>query len=73
MITLQPNDFLLEHSEDVPQCLEEKSTGPDSTLCTQDTIVLALQCSHLTADQALWLHQHHVNWQISVSRPHQKV
>jgi len=75
MITIQPNDYLFEHnqhSEYAPQFFDEQATEPDCTLCTQDAIALALQGSHLTADQALWLHQHHVNWQINVSTPARK-
>jgi hypothetical protein len=74
MITVQPNDYLsgqteeLEEAKDSPQIFAENDTRSDfqTTLCTEDMVASALQHGHLTADQALWLHQHQVNWQISV-------
>ena len=36
------------------------------TLCNQSAIDAALQQGHLTGDQALWLHQHQIDWEIRV-------
>ncbi len=72
MITVQPDDYLsgqteeLKEFENSPQIFDENDTEFDFTLNTEDVITSALQRGHLTADQALWLHEHQVSWQISV-------
>ena len=74
MITLRlpqttetPDDYLFEPSEYVTQ-LDESDDESGSVLCIEETVGLALQNSKLIADQALWLHDHHISWQIDVER-----
>lgn len=74
MITVQPDDYLSGQTEDLkglenpPHILDENDTEFDFTPDTEGLIAEALQHGHLTAGQAVWLHQHQVNWQISVER-----
>jgi hypothetical protein len=71
MITVQTGGRLSEqseHSEYSTEYFYESSAGPDFNLCNEETVSSALQSGHLTADQALWMHQNHMNWQIVVEQ-----
>jgi hypothetical protein len=66
-ITEPPNDYLSEPLAYVTQW-NEGGDGPGSVSCTEETIELALRSGKLIVDQALWLHDHHISWQIDIER-----
>jgi hypothetical protein len=62
-ITVQPEDCLSEQSEQA-----EHSGYTTESMESSVIAALAQGHGHLTADHALWLHEHHINWQINVER-----
>lgn len=65
--TETPDDYLFETSEYATQ-FYECDDRPASVLCSEEMVDLALQSGKIIADQALWLHDHHISWQIDVER-----
>jgi hypothetical protein len=61
-ITVRPEDCLSE-TEHSGYTTEYDQSGYEAT---EAAVIAALAEGHLTADQALWLHVHHINWQINV-------
>jgi len=66
-ITVQPEDCLPESSECSSYNTEYDQSGYEA-MESSVTAALAKGHGHLTADQALWLHNHHISWQINVER-----
>lgn len=64
-ITVQPVDCFDEY---VTQFSADYQGGSVSIAETEKSVSLALQNDELTADQALWLHDHQRSWQINVER-----
>lgn len=55
-VTVQERDCWLDQDGSTPITCDENAVASD------------LQRGHLSGEQALWLHQQHVNWEISVER-----
>src|SRR5689334_1558533 len=64
-ITLQPDDCFtdLTESSSYDTQYDVQSACPD---CNEEEINAALARGKLNADQAFWLHEHHINWRITV-------
>jgi hypothetical protein len=64
-ITVQPEDCLSEYSEHSGYTTVGDGSGGETN---EAAVVAGLAQGHLTADQALWLHDHRINWKINVER-----
>lgn len=64
-ITVQPDDCLSEVSEHSGYTTASDGSGSETN---EAAVVAALARGRLTDDQALWLHDHRINWKINVER-----
>jgi hypothetical protein len=65
-ITVHPSDC--EPGSYATQFGDGDGSEPDLSQCSEAIVTEALVSGHLTADQALWLHDHKINWQINIKR-----